>query len=89
MQEIEVPTTVGDPAFLCGIAVANNQDVWFGSSGTSSLVRYTPATQRSTFFRLNIGQHAPYELAFDCDGRLWFTSQGDMPNYIGMLPMVG
>ena len=85
VHEFEVPTALGDPAFLYGVAVARSGDVWFGSSGTSSLVRYTPATQQFAFFRLNIGQNAPYELAFDQDGRVWFTSQGDTPSYIGML----
>ena len=67
------------------MVVAHNGDVWFGSHGTSSLVRYSPTTRRFTFFLLKIGKNAPYELAFDGQGQLWFTSQGDTPSYIGKL----
>ncbi len=85
VREIDVPTALGKPETLYGIAADGKNNVWFSSYGTHAIIRYTPGEGVFTFFKLPIGKDAPYELTFDQQGRLWFTTQGDTPSYIGML----
>ena len=48
--------------------------VWFTSSGTNVLIRYSPDKASYTFFRLPLPESGPFGLALNSAGKLWFTA---------------
>jgi virginiamycin B lyase len=80
---VTVPSTLGNPATLYDV-VAHDGALWFTSTGANALVRYTPSTQKFTFYQLATPSSVPFGLAVAPDGALWFTADG-APNYIGMV----
>jgi virginiamycin B lyase len=82
VTELKVPTTLGNPEDLHSIAVSNGK-VWFTSSGTNALVRYSPDDATYTFFQLPVPASVPFGLACDSKGKLWFTAAAEPVNYVG------
>lgn len=85
VNEMPVPTVSGNQAALYGLVVAHNGDVWFVNNAARALVRYTPGDATYTFFQLSLPSGAPYGLALDPAGRLWFTAAGPSANYVGVM----
>ena len=85
VHEFSVPDTLGNPANLYGIVVAQNGAIWFASAGANAVVRYIPTTQQFTFYQLARPQSAPYGVAIAADGRLWLTTDGSPANYVAAI----
>ena len=83
VTELAVPAVAGHPAALYDLVVAPNGDVWFVNNGADALVRYTLKDGRYTFFQLILPSSAPYGLALDRAGILWFTTSGPATNAVG------
>lgn len=87
VTELAVPTVANHPAALYELVVVPNGDVWFVNNGAGALVRYTPKDSRYTFFQLSLSSSAPYGLALDQTGTLWFTTSGPTTNAVGKVPL--
>jgi virginiamycin B lyase len=86
--ELHVPGTLGNPEDLHSIVVTPAGNVWFTSSGTNALVRYSPKKAAFTFFQLPLPYSGLFGLAADAAGRLWFTAGGgQQANYIGVMAL--
>ena len=85
ITEFPVPTVADHPAALYGLVVTQNGDIWFVNNGDDALVRYTPKDASFTFFQLSGLSGAPYGLALDSAGRLWFTASGTSVNAVGRI----
>lgn len=83
IHELPVQTAGGQPSALYGLAVTSNGDVWCVNNGSNALVRYTPGTATSTFFRFATPSASLYGLALAPTGTLWFTASGSSSNYVG------
>jgi virginiamycin B lyase len=86
VAELPVPAMSGHPAFLYGLVVTHNGDVWFANNGANALVRYEPTAATYTFFQLSASSGGLYGLTLDPTGRLWFTTSGSSTNVIGEMP---
>ncbi|HLY31153.1 MAG TPA: hypothetical protein VKQ36_08985 [Ktedonobacterales bacterium] len=87
VTELNVPTTLGNPSGLYGVAVTPDGSVWFASAGANALVRYTPTTGAWAFYQVTRANSIPYGLALETSGghnTLWFTADG-VPNYVGAM----
>lgn len=85
LRELPVPVILGKPPALYALVVAHNGDVWFVNNGANALVRYSPKDSTYTFFQLSLPSSAPYGLALDRAGKLWFTVAGSSANAIGVM----
>jgi virginiamycin B lyase len=85
VTERAIPQTFGAPASLYGVVVAPDGVVWFASAGANALVRYEPPRDTLTFYRLSRAGSAPFGLALDGKGRLWYTADGAQANFLGLL----
>jgi virginiamycin B lyase len=85
LSERTIPQTFGSPASLYGVVVASPGVVWFASAGANALIRYEPRRNLLTFYRLNAPGSAPFGLALDRQGRLWYTANGADANFLGLL----
>ena len=86
--ELTVPGTLGNPEDLHSVVVTPDGNVWFTSSGTNSLVRYSPKNATFTFFQIPLPYSGLFGLAADAAGRLWFTAGGgQQANYIGVMAL--
>lgn len=85
VTEYAVPTTLGSPQGLYGVAVTANGDVWFACSNDNALIRFAPTSSAFTFYQLQTPQSVPYGVALGPDGNLWFTADTAPTNYVGML----
>jgi virginiamycin B lyase len=85
ITELPMPTMSGNSAVLYGLVVAHDGDVWFVNSGADVLVRYAPGKATYTFVQLSLPSGAPFGLALDATGKLWFTAAGSSTNYIGVV----
>jgi len=85
VTERAVPRTFGAPASLYGVVVGPGGAVWFASAGANALIRYEPARDLLTFYRLSVPGSAPFGLALDRKGRLWYTANGAQANFLGLL----
>jgi virginiamycin B lyase len=81
VTELLIPGTLGQPIGLYGVVVTTHGDIWVVCNGINALLRYEPASNTLTFFRMTDASSAPYGLARDEASRLWFTSS----NTIGEL----
>ena len=68
-------------AGLSGIAVAPNDDVWFGMMRRASLGRLRNG--RVTLFPLPRDNARPFSVAVDHNGNVWYA---DISGFVGMLP---
>jgi virginiamycin B lyase len=85
VSERVIPQTFGGPASLYGVVVGPMGAVWFASAGANALIRYEPRRNLLTFYRLSVRGSAPFGLALDARGRLWYTANGSQANFLGML----
>jgi streptogramin lyase len=85
VSERVIPRTFGAPASLYGVVVGPGGAVWFASAGANALIRYEPARDLLTFYRLSVPGSAPFGLARDRKGRLWYTANGAQANFLGLL----
>jgi len=83
VTEWPVPTVAGHVAALYQLVITQNGNIWFVNNGANALVRYVPGHASYTFFQLDLPASAPYGLALDPAGRLWFTATSSAANYIG------
>ncbi len=86
VTELPVPAMSGHPAFLYGLVVTHNGDVWLANNGANALVRYVPDAATYTFFQLSASSGGLYGLTLDPAGTLWFTASGSSANFIGEMP---
>ncbi len=87
VEELTIPTILGDPSGIYGVAIAPDGNVWCASAGANALVRYTPETGAWTFYRVARANSVPYGVALVTNGSkttLWFTADG-IPNYVGAM----
>ncbi len=85
VTEIAVPQKLGTNAGLYGVAAAKDGSIWFASSGENALLRYDPGAATLTFYQLGRDASAPFGLALENDGTLWFTADSNPNNYVGAI----
>jgi virginiamycin B lyase len=68
-------------AGLSGIAVAANDDVWFGMMRRASLGRLRNG--KLAVFALPRDNARPFSIAVDREGNVWYA---DISGFVGMLP---
>ena len=83
--EKAVPQTLGRAAGLYDIVADAKGNVWFACASVDALVRYIPQSESFTFYQLATPNSAPYGLALDASGALWFTADASPNNYVGTL----
>jgi virginiamycin B lyase len=85
VSERVIPSTFGAPGSLYGVVVGSPGVIWFASAGANAIVRYEPRRDLLTFYQLNAPGSAPFGLALDGQGRLWYTANGADTNFLGLL----
>jgi virginiamycin B lyase len=84
LTELPVPAMAGTPPpALYTLVIDHQGHIWFVDVGANALVRYVPGSLTLTFFQLSLPSSAPFGLALDPSGRLWFTAGGSSANYVG------
>lgn len=75
LLEVPVPAEPGGTLpSLYAITVTHDGTVWFADNTANALVRYEPITRAFTFFQFSSPSNAPYGLALDMRGFVWFTA---------------
>lgn len=85
VTEIAVPSLVGDPSILYGLATTVDGSVWFASSGANAAVRYQQGKDLFTFYRLPASQSIPFGLTLARDGGIWISGDGAADNYVARI----
>jgi virginiamycin B lyase len=83
LKELAVPAASGKQPALYELAIDHQGQIWFVDVGAGALVRYMPQQHSLTFFQLSLLSSAPFGLALDPTGNIWFTAGGSPANYIG------
>ncbi len=85
VTERPIPTLLGDPSILYGLATTTDGSVWFASAGANAVVRYQAEQDLYTFYQLPASQSIPFGLALGPAGQIWISGDGAANNYVARI----